>query len=121
MAPAKSARAKKFAAFEEKAVKGMHTFAQITQAKCRKNCLTTCLTDYDPEANAPSADDSDSEADEDLEGTEHYVNVGYVLPGKILRQNNLGLTAPTARVGSVKRRPQHSVPNTAASKSAAQP
>ncbi|KAH8776363.1 transcription factor AATF/Che-1 [Diaporthe sp. PMI_573] len=53
MAPAKSARAKKFAAFEEKAVK-----------------------DYDPEANAPSADDSDSEADEDLEGTEHYVNVG---------------------------------------------
>ncbi|KAJ0109840.1 hypothetical protein J7T55_004390 [Diaporthe amygdali] len=53
MAPAKSTRAKKFAAFEEKAVK-----------------------DYDPEANAPSENESDSEADEDLAGTEHYVNVG---------------------------------------------
>ncbi|KAG8169847.1 hypothetical protein KVR01_000592 [Diaporthe batatas] len=54
MAPAKSARAKKFAAFEEKAMK-----------------------DFDPEANAPPSDsDSDSEAEEDLAGTEHYVNVG---------------------------------------------
>ncbi|KAG6361508.1 hypothetical protein INS49_009735 [Diaporthe citri] len=53
MAPTKSARAKKFAAFEDKAVK-----------------------DYDPEANPPSEDESDSEADEDLAGTEHYINVG---------------------------------------------
>ncbi|KAI3399016.1 hypothetical protein diail_8043 [Diaporthe ilicicola] len=53
MAPAKSTRAKKFAAFDEKPVK-----------------------DYDPEADAPSENGSDSEADEDLAGTEHYVSVG---------------------------------------------
>lgn len=107
MAPAKSARAKKFAAFEEKAVKGMYTFAPISQEKSRKICLTTCPADYDPEANAPSSDGSDSEADEDLAGTEHYVNVGYVFPEVTSPQHDTGLMAPTARVGSAKRNPRH--------------
>lgn len=42
--------------------------------------LTTTLTDYDPEADAPVEDGSDSEQEdeEDAAGTEHYVAVGYV-------------------------------------------
>ena len=70
-------------------------------------CLTACLADYDPEANAPSGSDSDSEADEDLAGTEHYVNVGYVSLEVILPQDDTGLTTPAARAGSDKRRPRH--------------
>lgn len=84
MAPAKSARAKKFAAFEDKAVKGTRASSQFTEVNEHTILSDSSLADYDPEANPPSEDESDSEAEEDLAGTEHYVNVGYVLLERLL-------------------------------------
>lgn len=82
MAQTRSARAKKFAEWDEKPVKGIiYIYCSLVNKKPRRERMLMLIkiADFDPEADGAAAEEeSDSEEDEDAEGTEHYVSVGYV-------------------------------------------
>lgn len=74
------------------------------------------IADFDPEADGAAAEEeSGSEEDEDVAGTEHYVSVGYV---PLNPTDNFFATVtdylaiPTARANSVKKTPPPSAQNT---------
>lgn len=74
MAPVDTARAKKYAAFEEKHAKGMRPI--MPHYRRQQQLANMHLTDYDPEVDASVEDGSGSEQEEDAAATEHYVSVG---------------------------------------------